>query len=484
MGLDQGDGDGEVDPYSLQLFNTLWKESMRADGGETNNGSRVWLHVDDQGVPSEVEVDKHVLVYELGVRYRDLLTLDPTLPLPFPAAILIREQALVVNLENVRMIICANQCYILSVPSDRDPYKPAHPTADCQFVRKLFSPHYATSMPFELKALEVALGTVSAILEAEVFRLEHRGYPIVDKLTTDVSMPVLNGVREVKSSMNKLLTRVQRLKQELEDILDDDDDMADMYLARRAKEKGVELPPQPQNLCRGVCRPPRARRPGSSLRRPSDSGSVTSGSAPERGLARVSFQDQAAPDQRGDAAARREGGRTRAAGDDAASESGAESFTSEGPARDADARSSHSSGHERRQRGPRRARSHVDPHDIEDAEDQLENYYVKVDAILRRLMVLSEHIDANEDFVEIQMDHRRNELVALDLFVSVVAAVFGYVAMVGGFWGMNLYNTVWQESYNLFIATCVICGGGAIVMFGAFMYVILKRKLMFITDSV
>ena len=51
MGLDQGDGDGEVDPYSLQLFNTLWKESMRADGGETNNGSRVWLHDDDQGVP-------------------------------------------------------------------------------------------------------------------------------------------------------------------------------------------------------------------------------------------------------------------------------------------------------------------------------------------------------------------------------------------------------------------------------------------------
>ena len=49
---------------------------------------------------------------------------------------------------------------------------------------------------------------------------------------------------------------------------------------------------------------------------------------------------------------------------------------------------------------------------------------------------------------------------------------------------MNLYNTVWQESYNLFIATCVICGGGAVVMFGAFMYVILKRKLMFITDSV
>lgn len=68
---------------------------------------------------SQTQVDKHVLVYELGVRYRDLLTLDPTLPLPFPAAILIRNRALIINLETVRMIICANQCYVLSVPDVR-----------------------------------------------------------------------------------------------------------------------------------------------------------------------------------------------------------------------------------------------------------------------------------------------------------------------------------------------------------------------------
>lgn len=120
----------------------------------------------------------------------------------------------------------------------------------------------------------------------------------------------------------------------------------------------------------------------------------------------------------------------------------------------------------------------------------------------------------------LQMDHRRNELVALDLFVSLIAAVCGYVAMVGGFWGyagglyplflggrgsfpqwtnachlnlatlppnccrMNLYNTVWQESYRLFIVTCVICGVGAILLFVGFMYIIVKRKLMFITNTV
>lgn len=35
-------------------------------------------------------------------------------PIPFPAAVLIRPKALVVNLETVRMLICSNQCYVLS----------------------------------------------------------------------------------------------------------------------------------------------------------------------------------------------------------------------------------------------------------------------------------------------------------------------------------------------------------------------------------
>lgn len=149
----------------------------------------------------------------------------------------------------------------------------------------------------------------------------------------------------------------------------------------------------------------------------------------------------------------------------------------------------------------------MDPHEIEDAEDQLENYYVKVDGMLRRLLMIAEHIDANEDLVEIQasrgggwglggrhrcrglrargmggygagqrlesavcltrvsesmmvlqerrpaatscdvhspfcsattpfqMDHRRNELVALDLLVSLVTAAFAWVSMIAGFWG-------------------------------------------------
>lgn len=49
---------------------------------------------------------------------------------------------------------------------------------------------------------------------------------------------------------------------------------------------------------------------------------------------------------------------------------------------------------------------------------------------------------------------------------------------------MNLYNTLWQESYPLFFWTCFTCGLGAILLFGGVMAVIVKRKLMFITSSI
>ena len=107
-----------------------------AVGAGPTGGTRRWLHINHAGEPSMVEVrgaaafvgmpsparaaathadhptprhrhlqvDKHELVQVLAVRYRDLLSLDPAVPIPFPAAILIRPRALVVNLETVRLI--------------------------------------------------------------------------------------------------------------------------------------------------------------------------------------------------------------------------------------------------------------------------------------------------------------------------------------------------------------------------------------------
>lgn len=44
---------------------------------------------------------------------------------------------MVVNLEAVRMIVCANQVYVLSVPKDGDTSVAAAPHPDSPFVRQL-----------------------------------------------------------------------------------------------------------------------------------------------------------------------------------------------------------------------------------------------------------------------------------------------------------------------------------------------------------
>jgi hypothetical protein len=56
-----------------------------------------------------LQPDKHGIVEELDIPYRDLRMVDPLVPIPYPAAIFIRDRALVVNLENIRMIICKDQ---------------------------------------------------------------------------------------------------------------------------------------------------------------------------------------------------------------------------------------------------------------------------------------------------------------------------------------------------------------------------------------
>ena len=54
-------------------------------------------------------MEKYQLVAHLNIPYRDLRILDPLAPIPYPTTIFIREKALVVNLESIRMIICQDQ---------------------------------------------------------------------------------------------------------------------------------------------------------------------------------------------------------------------------------------------------------------------------------------------------------------------------------------------------------------------------------------
>ena len=59
--------------------------------------------------------------------------------------------------------------------------------------------------------------------------MEEDAYPALDSLTTKVTSAKLERIRQVKARMTRLLTRVQQVEAELEHLLDNDDDMHEMY---------------------------------------------------------------------------------------------------------------------------------------------------------------------------------------------------------------------------------------------------------------
>ncbi|KAG4983113.1 hypothetical protein JHK87_027862 [Glycine soja] len=89
--------------------------------------------------------------------------------------------------------------------------------------------------PFEFQALEVALEAICSFLAACTIELEMATYPALDEFTSKISSCNLDRVRKLKSAMTRLTVRVQKVfRDELEQLLDDDDDMADLYLSRKA----------------------------------------------------------------------------------------------------------------------------------------------------------------------------------------------------------------------------------------------------------
>ncbi|XP_077247367.1 magnesium transporter MRS2-I-like isoform X2 [Tasmannia lanceolata] len=96
--------------------------------------------------------------------------------------------------------------------------------------------------PFEFRALEVALEAICSFLDARTTELETATYPALDELTSNfannyhnvqINRRNLDRVLKLKTAMTKLTARVQKVRDELDQLLEDDDDMADLYLSRK-----------------------------------------------------------------------------------------------------------------------------------------------------------------------------------------------------------------------------------------------------------
>nr|XP_019707432.1 magnesium transporter MRS2-I isoform X4 [Elaeis guineensis] len=187
--------------------------------------TRSWIMLDSTGKAEILDVDKYAIMHRVQIDARDLRIIDPLLS--YPSAILVRERAIVLNLEVLL----------------RDPYNENVIPIVEELHRRLVQGEMSgqneieaaeeDESPFEFRALEVALEAICSFLDARATELETAAYPALDELTVKISSRNLDRVRKLKSAMTRLTAHVQKVQDELEQLLDDDNDMADLYLSRK-----------------------------------------------------------------------------------------------------------------------------------------------------------------------------------------------------------------------------------------------------------
>ncbi|KAL9686435.1 hypothetical protein QQ045_023894 [Rhodiola kirilowii] len=411
-------------------------------------GTRSWLFLDTSGQAQVVEAGKHAIMRRTGLPARDLRILDPKLS--YPSTVLGREKAIVINLEHIKAIITAQEVLL---QNSKDPF--VMPFVD-ELQRKILRHHQAMRaqegggnaddpdwanlydledsrsgvaspensagsfpksekdeegqedgkqgldrdgmkvLPFEFVALEACLEATCTSLDNDARTLEQEAHPALDKLTSKISTLNLERVRQIKSRLVAITGRVQKVRDELEHLLDDDDDMAEMYLTEKMIQQNLE---------------------NSSVSSVNDREEADSDDMNERDPADISMEINGEGDPQ-------IMGNTR---DQFYNTSKAFSRVSHG---------THTST----------TRSAISKQlDVEELEMLLEAYFVQIDGTLNKLSTLREYVDDTEDYINIMLDDKQNNLLQMGVMLTTATLVVSAFVVVAGIFGMNIHIDLFND---------------------------------------
>ncbi|XP_031101259.1 magnesium transporter MRS2-5 [Ipomoea triloba] len=354
-------------------------------------GNRSWIKIDQHGNSKVLELDKATVMRHCALPARDMRLLDPMFI--YPSTILGREQAIVVSLEQIRCIITADEVILMN---SLDGSVLHYQSELCKRLQT--NKDQSDDLPFEFKALELALELTCMSLDAQVKELEVELHPVLDELASSISTLNLERVRRLKGQLLALTQRVQKVCDEIEHLMDDDGDMAEMYLTEKKQRKEGFLTSDPYDRIStsGNIRLPPKSAPVSPVG--SNSGG---GHRLKRAFSTISSSKR--------------------------------SFMS-----------SSSNGE-----------------NIDQLEMLLEAYFVVIDNTLNSLLSLKEYIDDTEDLINIKLGNVQNQLIQYELLLTAATFVATIFAMVTAVFGMNFEDTIFDDpaTFNwVLVITGAFCG--------------------------
>ncbi|CAL5224978.1 g7755 [Coccomyxa viridis] len=369
-------------------------------------GLRRWVRFESNGTTDILQADKHAITQKLGVQLRDLRLLDPQLHFSYPSALLCRDKALVVNLEHIKCIITKDEVFILN--ADEDPV-----VAFIEELQRRLTPVNGKALPLPTSKSSPNLAHDGA-----------GGLPpaAMDDMRGEHKSPF--ELRALEVALDVVASQLERLAVELEcaahpalDDLTAKVSTGNLERVRRIKNRLVRLTTRVQTL-------------REMLEKLMDDDS-----------------DMHAMHLTARAYDQLERQKTQQSGFDNALIR--EQLMAGG------APLSPKNLDEQAER---------DEEEIAEVEMILETYFMSVDNTFNKLQTLCEYIDDTEDYINIELDNHRNQLIRLELILTAATLCIAIVGVISGLFGMNLHNTH-EDSYLTFVLVSCLSSAFAVLLF-------------------
>ncbi|KAL8904444.1 MAG: hypothetical protein Q9171_007047 [Xanthocarpia ochracea] len=180
------------------------------------------------------EFKKSELIAKYGLLPRDLRKIDSSL-LPH---ILVRPSAILINLLHLRVLIKNDRVLVLDAYGTTDSYAQSVFMYDLQgkLAQKQSSPQ-AGSLPYEFRALEAVLISVTSGLETEFEGVSEPVVRVLRELEEDIDRDKLRHLLIYSKKLGTFEQKARLVRDAIDDLLDADDDLVAMYLSERAQGK-------------------------------------------------------------------------------------------------------------------------------------------------------------------------------------------------------------------------------------------------------
>lgn len=180
------------------------------------------------------EFKKTELCTKHGLLPRDLRKVwVPSIIVPH---ILVRKNSILVNLLHIRALIKADTVLLFDVYGSTDSYTQSVFMYDLEGKLRQGSKAMG-GLPYEMRALEAILISVTGALEAEMKVLQELVIQLLGELEDDIDRDKLRQLLIYSKKLSTFEQKAKLIRDALEEILEADDDLVNMYLTEKMRGK-------------------------------------------------------------------------------------------------------------------------------------------------------------------------------------------------------------------------------------------------------